>query len=511
MSGGGVTPDSVSLAIAFHQAPGRFPDLLHGRAELPGGVGLLLRLAGSATPESEGFAAPPFVSAEEIRAAALFFIEHALLAHEADHYRVLGVRRDASLEEIKEHHRLLMRLFHPDREGIAEGERKDTLARCINLAYTALRQPQARSAYDTTLQQARKAAPVRPPTLRRVPGPVGRDLSLPPAVARHLPQVVLGGFAMLATLAVGTVYLTRQPAGAIGAGEGVMSPEPMTRAAPRPALASALPAAAAPVATEAPATLPAALQESAIKVAVAKPDEPVAAPPVLAATPQAAPEPALAPAPEPVPMSVSAAKPVPMPAPSAPPAPVARIVAAEAAAKAPPAAEKASKPKPAPERAAAVAKAERHETPPQPPAAATAAESPRSEAVAAAPAPSPAPDNISEELVALVQRLSALYEKGDLEGFLALFDEEARAELGGKARIRSDYENLFRTTEARKLTIYDLNWVRDGDRFRGEGGFQAKVVRKGENAARIYNGTIKLEVQKRKGHPLIRGIFHKTG
>ena len=32
MSGGAA--DCVSLAIAFHQAPGRFSDLLHGRAEI---------------------------------------------------------------------------------------------------------------------------------------------------------------------------------------------------------------------------------------------------------------------------------------------------------------------------------------------------------------------------------------------------------------------------------------------------------------------------------------------
>ena len=95
MSGGGnATDDCVSLAIAFHQAPGRFSDLLHGRAELPKGIGKLLRLAGGA--EAEGVNGQAFVPAAEIRQAARFFIEQVLLAHEADHYRVLGVRPDAN-------------------------------------------------------------------------------------------------------------------------------------------------------------------------------------------------------------------------------------------------------------------------------------------------------------------------------------------------------------------------------------------------------------------------------
>ena len=64
MSGGGnATDDCVSLAIAFHQAPGRFSDLLHGRAELPKGIGKLLRLAGGA--EAEGVNGQAFVPAAE--------------------------------------------------------------------------------------------------------------------------------------------------------------------------------------------------------------------------------------------------------------------------------------------------------------------------------------------------------------------------------------------------------------------------------------------------------------
>ena len=125
--------------------------------------------------------------------------------------------------------------------------------------------------------------------------------------------------------------------------------------------------------------------------------------------------------------------------------------------------------------------------------------------------PEAASDTSRDELAALIGRLSASYERGDLEAFLALFDEEVRAEKGGKARIRSDYDTLFRSTASRQLLIYDVNWVREGDLFRGDGSFQARVLRKDEGAARVYSGSIRLEVHKRSNQPLIRGIFHKAG
>ena len=485
MSGGGnATDDCVSLAIAFHQAPGRFSDLLHGRAELPKGIGKLLRLAGGA--EAEGVNGQAFVPAAEIRQAARFFIEQVLLAHEADHYRVLGVRPDASLNEIKEHHRLLMRVFHPDREGAAADGWSEAFATRINLAYTALRQPQARAAYDAARRQAqtqqtqksRPSAPWRRPEARE-----GAGFRLPPAVARNLPQLVLGGFALLASLAVGVVYLTRPPAGAIGAGDDYGQGLPREAAAPsrhenaalerlREAVAEAPAQAATPQKADAPAA-------ENMEVVAEKPAETPATP-----------------APEPAPVVVVAAAPVVVER-----APVQKTVVVR-----PP----VERPAAAPLAVSAPAPARREASTPVP---APAAEAPRTHAALpmVGTPPEAASDTSRDELAALVGRLSASYERGDLEAFLALFDEEVRAEKGGKARIRSDYDTLFRSTASRQLLIYDVNWVREGDLFRGDGSFQARVLRPDEGAARVYSGSIRLEVHKRGNQPLIRGIFHKAG
>jgi len=111
--------DCIALAVEFFREPSRFPDLLHGRRRLPPGVTALLQMA----------------AANRSHQAARFFIEHVLMAHNASHYRVLGVDPVAPPEEIKEHHRLLMRLFHPDRQTAVD-ERNDAIATRINQAYT---------------------------------------------------------------------------------------------------------------------------------------------------------------------------------------------------------------------------------------------------------------------------------------------------------------------------------------------------------------------------------------
>ena len=77
-----------------------------------------------------------------------------------DYYKIMGLARGASAEDIKRAHRKLARQFHPDvsKEPNAEARFKE-----ISEAYEVLRDPDKRAAYDRLGQQWRSGQDFRPP------------------------------------------------------------------------------------------------------------------------------------------------------------------------------------------------------------------------------------------------------------------------------------------------------------------------------------------------------------
>jgi len=69
----------------------------------------------------------------------------------ADHYRTLQVAREAEQEVIERAYRALSRKYHPDH--LPAGDRNEATAKMqtINAAYSVLRDPTKRQAYDRTL------------------------------------------------------------------------------------------------------------------------------------------------------------------------------------------------------------------------------------------------------------------------------------------------------------------------------------------------------------------------
>lgn len=77
-----------------------------------------------------------------------------------DYYKILGVARDASQEEIKRVYRRLARKYHPDvsKEANAEERFKE-----VQEAYEVLRDPEKRAAYDQLGSNWRSGQEFRPP------------------------------------------------------------------------------------------------------------------------------------------------------------------------------------------------------------------------------------------------------------------------------------------------------------------------------------------------------------
>lgn len=67
----------------------------------------------------------------------------------ADHYKLLGLQRDASLEEIKRAYRQLAKRYHPDR---TQNNAQDTeIFKAVSTAFATLSNPERRAEYDRLL------------------------------------------------------------------------------------------------------------------------------------------------------------------------------------------------------------------------------------------------------------------------------------------------------------------------------------------------------------------------
>lgn len=77
-----------------------------------------------------------------------------------DYYKIMGLKRDATLDEIKRAHRKLARKYHPDisKEPDAEAKFKE-----MGEAYKVLKDPQKRAAYDKLGENFKSGQEFNPP------------------------------------------------------------------------------------------------------------------------------------------------------------------------------------------------------------------------------------------------------------------------------------------------------------------------------------------------------------
>jgi len=89
------------------------------------------------------------------------------MAGEPSFYEILGVGRDASLEEIRQAFRRLARELHPDRFPPAEKPQAERRFQQITQAYNVLSNPETRARYDQSLAMRTPAGPVDPRELAK--------------------------------------------------------------------------------------------------------------------------------------------------------------------------------------------------------------------------------------------------------------------------------------------------------------------------------------------------------
>jgi hypothetical protein len=128
-------------------------------APLPDAVTLLRIVAGDEEATSQAMEAMGR-SRETVCEAAAFFIEQILLSPDADSYRVLGARPEATNYELRRNMALLLRWLHPDHDG--QGARSVFVGR-VTRAWNDLKTQERRAAYD----QSRRIALAERSLLRK--------------------------------------------------------------------------------------------------------------------------------------------------------------------------------------------------------------------------------------------------------------------------------------------------------------------------------------------------------
>lgn len=114
-----------------------------------------------------------------------------------------------------------------------------------------------------------------------------------------------------------------------------------------------------------------------------------------------------------------------------------------------------------------------------------------------------------EELDSLTHRFVETYEAGDLNKFVTLFAEDARANnrnsLDG---IIEDYKTLFDTTDTRQMILKSLQWNYTSQNATGEAQFELTIKQKGEDESRLFSGNVTLKVRKEGGSAYITDLYH---
>jgi len=130
-------------------------------APLPADVGTLLRIAAGDEEASRKAIEATRRSPKSVREAAAFYIEQILLHPDADSYRVLGARPNASTAELRRNMALLIRWLHPDQQNGAE---RSVFAVRVTRAWSELKTDEKRAAYD---QSRRKALAKKSPDRKK--------------------------------------------------------------------------------------------------------------------------------------------------------------------------------------------------------------------------------------------------------------------------------------------------------------------------------------------------------
>ncbi len=439
---------------------------------------------------------------DALQQASKAYVRHMFFRPDPTPYQVLGLDPGAPPEAIKETFRLLMQLVHPDRQG--EKRRwPDACAAQANWAYSTLRdqatrrtfeaEAEARAALARAISRAAVAAEASQMPMVVWPKQSGKgERAFAEQVMPEWLTAGVGGYVRHHPAATAFGVLITVAALIIGAslwegGDGLLIR--VARDAPAPPTSTV----ATPVSASDGSVAPTVRSSDPAPSGVVNPadDGPI----VLAST---APGIAMG---RPSADSATARSPgAPNGRGSAPSrSPVSTASATESAPvprTAPPVGSGST-------TTQVVAKVETAPAP-EPPAFSVAIGAPPVAVSVVAPVP---PANAEVEV--LFANFVDAYERGRLDAFAALFDEDADTNMRrGRAAIRGEYDELFRLSQWRRMQLTRITWRPVGDRTVAKGEITVKVGwRDGREVEQRVN--VDMELVRRDGRVVIARLSHQ--
>ncbi|WP_047549735.1 J domain-containing protein [Methylotenera sp. G11] len=456
---------------------------------------LLLRLANGDAELMAWATSSTSAAAEELRVSCVAFIERICFGKDADPFSVLGLNPWANTDAVKEHYRLLIRIFHPDR-GQVDGKVAEAYSARINQAYALLKQQVTDSSIDLPKHSnaGYRAQPAVMP--RRFAKPVGIENNGSDSLrwaSGLTPARVLFGMALLAGLIIYLSFpqkMRMQPWGASTV-EEPLAMMPADRFTPGPGVAASEPP---PLPDEIVKDIPVEVMPTPVEVEAAAPEQlPVEVKPVNLETPPLVKKHMVKAAQATV-VAEKKAKPADIKYADAKPDNKAAVVQPVAVA-APPGNSLPSTVVPQVNKKNALT---------APDAARLPEASERAELVKVADAPT------DRELHDLIASFMNNYANGDINAFMQIFDEQVRSdESGGKRGLSSAYADFFAKTASRSIVLKDLQWKKQGALAIAFADYRATTLRTGESKDSTSSGKLQIEVAKTGSRAMISGFFYQ--
>ena len=101
------------------------------------------------------------------------------------------------------------------------------------------------------------------------------------------------------------------------------------------------------------------------------------------------------------------------------------------------------------------------------------------------------------------------YEEGNIEQFMALFNNNAHTEdRKSKEAIRKDYDYFFQKTEIRQLLLGEMKWDIKDHSATGKGSFEVKIKTAGAYRLFSENGFVTFSIVKNDNDLLVTSFVH---